>query len=275
MVEQSHLRPVEDGPDQSKRQPQRQRPGKSLPTDRLKFDLQVRILQTLGRLSGPGKRAVEADDLSRAIGGVATTTVGLSNGFFRDSGWIDRQGRGRYVATDALVEYSRRLAADPAQPQRAIERLRDPVRQSWYWQTLQPALAAGPVPLAEAIVMLAKEADAGMGHVPMLENVVEWLRWVGLVTVSDDQLRLAEATAEPAEAASRPEPAPDSPAATPAASEGKKPTTGQGGSLPGAVLAFSFDLQVTADDLSRLDPEQIRALFEAVGKVLAIKNARP
>jgi len=180
------------------RQPQRQRPGKSLPTDRLRFDLQVRILQTLGRLSGPGKRPVTADDLSRAIGGVSSTTVGLSNGFFRDSGWIDRQGRGHYAATDALVDYTRRLAADPTQPQRAVERLRDPVRQSWFWQVLQPALAAGSVPLNEAVVMLAREADAGMGHVPMLQNVVEWLRWVGLVVVSDDQINLADATAQPA-----------------------------------------------------------------------------
>jgi hypothetical protein len=274
-VEQSHLRPVQDPADQRERQPQRQRATKSLPTDRLKFDQQVRILQTLGRISGPGKRPVTAEELSRAVGDVANTTVGLSHGFFRDSGWIDRQARGRYVATDCLVEYGRRLAIDPTQPQRAIQALRDPVRQSWYWQVLQPNLAAGPVSIHEAIAMLAAEADAAMGHIPMLRNIVEWLRWVGLVTVSDDQLRLADATAEPAEATSAPEPASDSPAATPTASAGKKPTTGQGGSPPDAVLAFSFDLHVTADDLSRLDPEQIKALFEAVGKVLAIKNARP
>jgi len=274
MVEQSHLRPVEDAPDH-KRQPQRQRPGKSLPTDRMKFDLQVRILRTLGRLSGPGKRPVTADDLSRAIGGVANTTVGLSNGFFRDSGWIERQGRGRFAATDALLEYTRHLAADPTQPQRAVERLRDPVRQSWYWQTLQPALAAGSVPLNEAIVMLSQEADAGAGHIPMLQNVVEWLRWVGLVVVSDDQISLTDATVQPAELGNGSEPAHDSPATEPADPKSEKPTTSQGGPPPGTVLAFGFDLHLTADDLSRLEPDQIKALFEAVGTVMALRNPSP
>jgi hypothetical protein len=273
MVEQSHLRPVQDPADQRDRQPQRARAAKSLPTDRMKFGLQVKVLQTIGRLSGPGKRAVTAQDLSRAVEGVSEATIGLSHGFFLDSGWIERQGRGRYVATDCLIEYTRRLATAASEPGRAVAALRDPVRQSWYWQVLQPHLGAGPLPINEAIVMLMREADASDGHVNMLRNIVQWLTYVELVAlVGDGRIAIADGAAEPAHQ-DRPQ-AQGSPAPRATDPKGEKPTTSQGGAPPDVVLAFGFDLRLTADDLSRLDPEQIKALFDAVGAVLAIKNAR-
>lgn len=57
-----------------------------------------------------------------------------------------------------------------------------------------------------------------------------------------------------------------------AASEG---ATGNRGNAPQGpqVLAFTFDLSLTADDLGKMSADQIAALFEAVGKVLAIKAA--
>jgi len=55
-------------------------------------------------------------------------------------------------------------------------------------------------------------------------------------------------------------------------SDQPSPTSSQGGPPPGTVLAFGFDLHLTADDLSRLEPDQIKALFEAVGTVMAFRN---
>ena len=37
------------------------------------------------------------------------------------------------------------------------------------------------------------------------------------------------------------------------------------------VIGFSFEFSLTADDLAKLTPDQITALFEAVGKVMALK----
>src|SRR5258706_2865287 len=81
---------------QSERQQQRQRAALPLPTDRMKIELQIKVLQTQARLSGPGKRAVNAQDLSRAVGAVAPTTVILSHRFFRECGWVEQTGRGQY-----------------------------------------------------------------------------------------------------------------------------------------------------------------------------------
>jgi hypothetical protein len=38
------------------------------------------------------------------------------------------------------------------------------------------------------------------------------------------------------------------------------------------VVAFSFDVKVTTADLARLTPEQIKAFFEAVGAVMAVRQ---
>ncbi len=39
------------------------------------------------------------------------------------------------------------------------------------------------------------------------------------------------------------------------------------------ILGFSFDFTLTGDELAKLSPEQITALFKAVGDVMAIKAA--
>jgi hypothetical protein len=50
----------------------------------------------------------------------------------------------------------------------------------------------------------------------------------------------------------------------------EEPTARPGGNPPACVIAFNFGTQLTADDLARLSPEQIKALFEAVGTVMAL-----
>ena len=42
---------------------------------------------------------------------------------------------------------------------------------------------------------------------------------------------------------------------------------------PETILGFSFDFALTGDELAKLSPEQITALFTAVGEVLKIKAA--
>lgn len=38
-------------------------------------------------------------------------------------------------------------------------------------------------------------------------------------------------------------------------------------------MSFSFDFELTAEDLEDLSPEQIQAAFKAVGEVMAMKAA--
>ena len=94
-MDHPHLRPVEphgSGPDDNRqRWEPRKRPSKSIPTDRMRFEVQERVLQTLGRMSGHGKRPVNAHQLAEAMNrDVSHYTVGLSHNFFVDAGWVEK-----------------------------------------------------------------------------------------------------------------------------------------------------------------------------------------
>ena len=52
--------------------------------------------------------------------------------------------------------------------------------------------------------------------------------------------------------------------------EDRRSTSGRTGSSGDVVIAFSTDLRLTSEDLAALSPEQIRALFEAVGTVASL-----
>lgn len=270
----SHLHPVtsSDGSDTETAARQQPRPHASepLPTDRMKMDRQIAVLHAIGRLSGPRKSPVDADALSRAVTDIAPTTVILSNRFFEAAGWITVPTKGNYAATDALVEYTRRLSTGT--PEYAAEALRDPARQSWFWLVLEPHLADGQrLAVNDAEIQLMRAAVAGDGHLPNIRNLIAWLEYAGMVTVRDRGI--VAKNAEPAAFAS-PMLSPNGHRgpATPPPAEGGKDTLQGGGGPPATVVAFSFDVKVTADDLERLTADQIKALFEAVGTVMAIKQ---
>jgi hypothetical protein len=243
----------------------------------MKMDLQFRVLHALGRLSGAGKRPVNADDLSRAVGGIAPTTVILSNKFFADAGWIENQ-QGRYTATDALVEHTRRQAVDGAShpSTEAMEALRVSVRQSWFWEALHPYLANGKLPVTEAAIILMREAAASDSHMPMIMNLLSWLDLIGLITLGDNEISLRDGeAANPQNRAERTEPSmPSSDHGAPATNGtmSEKATTEPGRPAPPHVIAFNFGARLTAEDLAQLNPEQIKALFEAVGTVMALTS---
>lgn len=53
-----------------------------------------------------------------------------------------------------------------------------------------------------------------------------------------------------------------------------KPTAPERGASPATgpqVIGFEFSFSLTADDLAKLSPEQITALYKAVGELMAIK----
>ena len=188
------------------RRPARSRPVKPLPTDRMKFEVQVRILDTAAQM---GKRTMDAEILSNAINNdVSHYTVALSHAFFVDSGWLERVARGEWRASEALLSYSRESQFDR---QKALAFLRDAMKQGWVWQTIGDSLIENPLPQSSVLALLVHEAEASNSHQPQLQMVLEWLKFVGLVTISDGIVRVsgspAAATGVPTE--------PDTPASPP------------------------------------------------------------
>jgi hypothetical protein len=261
-----------------KRREARSRPAKPLPTDRMKIELQLRVLQTVGRL-GTDKKPISPDRLADALNKeVSPSTVALSHSFFTDCGWLARLGRGEYAAADPLIAYSRRLAAGSADT--ALPFLRQSAARGWFWPVIMPLVSHGPAKLAEVTVALMTAAEVGDAHRPQIKMLLDWLVLIGLVTVANDTVTLADADVPPTdvvEEEGEKNDTPGGPAGDPAGAQGR-------GALPGSttvkppqpaasppVLSFSFHLNLTAEDLAKLSGEQIEAIYAAVGKLYAIK----
>lgn len=272
-MQTDHLRPVPDegnagGPKAGKkRTPQRPRARNPLPTDRLKLGAQVEGLKAYAAASGYGKEAVGANEIAPYLG-VAPATAGLNNAFFADSGLLVRESKGLYKPTQATNEFARRYGFDA---KRAGRELAEPLRGTWYFQTVERRLSMGPVTTADVIDTLAQTAGATKDHQVQLMSMLSWLELAGLVRIESGEVSLVAngSTVEKSPAASS-----NGASGQPADPEGEGTTQEEHGPQdPPAetVLSFSFDFKLTKSDLEGLSPDQITALFEAVGKVVAIK----
>jgi hypothetical protein len=267
------------------------RPERSIPTDRMRFEKQLVTLQTYAQLSGRTKQPVSADYLGKAME-MSAATAGLCGGFFKDSGWVERVGRA-YAATDALLEYQRRINLDPDDTE-AVKHLADAARDSWYWQAVEPMLGVG-VRQNMVLVTLSQAANAH-DHKVQLLLLIEWMIWLGLVRKDGEtiyQVGSATATATAITAADSPDDAEvgevatvlattsdavetpvDSATATvtpSTASNAPAARAAEGASSaaldPGALVSFNFSVRITAEDAAKLSAENIASLLEVVEKL--------
>jgi hypothetical protein len=266
---------------------QKQRSDRSLPTDRLGFEKQVEALEAIAQLSGGAKKPVTAGDVSAAIGLAPTSgTGGLSNKFFRDSGWIVSAGRGNYAATDALMEYFRHVRIDPQDPA-ARRHLVEPTRASWYWQALEPVLSSGGGARKSIVLLALSKAAGATEHTTQLETIVSWLEWLSMVRRDGDLTYLVSPVGEQlAEDDNANEGAPDMEAATsidgdaapaaPAAAgdeipvappQAQAPATPEAGVDTSALISFNFSVRITAEDASKLSPEQLQSVLDFAEKL--------
>jgi hypothetical protein len=254
-------------PERPGRQPARLRPNKALPTDRAKFDTQTAALRAYVSASNRGEEAVGAPDIAAFLS-ITEATAALVNSFFVDAGFLVKEAKGRYKPVAEVNEYQRLWSLDP---DAARSHLAGPLKTSWYYVEARKALEAGQVAEDVVINVLARAAGVGGDRRPQLELIVDWLGHAGLIERDGGMVRLTDAEAPlvetPTEVDEGEGESPDTP------SEGT--TKDQGANAPTSpqVVGFDFRFSLTADDLSKLTPEQIAALFEAVGKVIAIKAA--
>jgi len=254
------------------------RPTKALPTDRMKLEVQKKALSVLATVSEYGKTAATASDMAPRLG-VAVTTAGLNNTFFKECGLVLQAGKGKFKSTEFANRFARKFSFD--QDAAGLE-LREPLSDTWFYTTVRQTIEAmGPTTKGRLIEVLAYEAGADSAHRVHLGFVVLWLQYAGLIESQDgDTFALtspstppvADATAGRTDSAEKH--ATDDPAPEPTP-EGA--TTDQGGARrdkePETVLGFGFDFSLSGAELAKLSPDQITALFTAVGEVLKIKGA--
>lgn len=280
---QDHLRPVPDGttgqpqaPAPEADKPRRTtipRTAKPLPTDRLKFDAQKRALKAIAISSDFGARAVGSREIAQALS-VVETTASLNNAFFVDSGLVVQEARGRYKPTAVANEFARKHSFNDAE---AGLLLAPTLAQTWYFRAVQRRLQISAASKAHIIEALALEAGATKERAPQLDSLLDWLNYAGLIEVSGGNVVVGETAPSPATTGAGggasgggggepPAPEDDPP--------GAGTTTRRGQERPqeeAPVIGLSFDFSLTASDLAQLTPDQIRAVFEAVGSVMAVK----
>lgn len=253
---------------------------KALPTDRLKLDVQKKALGAIAVLSDYGQRSVGAADLAPSLG-LSPATAGLNNSFFMESGLIVRESKGKYKPTEAVNEYARRYSFDSDRAGLCLTAL---LSQTWFFQCVRRHLAGiGPASRDKLIELLAYEAGATKEHAVQLGSLLGWLEYAGLIAYSGDDRVYTLARNAPKDPDEAPgaidgsevdgdgdtDPAPKS-TTTEKVAEGEKKDRVDA-VQPKPVLSFSFDFALTKDDLAALTPEQIEAVYKAVGGVMAIK----
>jgi hypothetical protein len=269
-----------DGPStQAASAPRRMRPKRPVPTDRMKVDTQKEALAAIGIASRGGEQAVTAADIAVRLN-IIEATARLNNVFFAEAGWIDRTGKGRYMPTDPVIKYAQQRGFNETA---AAALLAPAISRSWYFTEIEPELRLGrPVPADRLVAILAQSAGATSDYKTQLEMILTWLEYVGLIVVTEGQVQLGQRDLQDLQRehdVAGDEGAGGGGGAHPAGAEGEGTTTKDqkrvgGGRKEAPLLSLNFDLALTAADLKELDPEQIRAIFDAVGKIAAIKAGR-
>jgi hypothetical protein len=296
-MQDSHLRPVNDqAPTEQTdapapqptptgvppRKQTRPRAKRALPTDRMKLSVQKDALGAIAVASHYGEQAVGADAIARRIG-VADTTAGLNNAFFVECGLIVKEGKGRYKSTEAANDFARAYSFEK---DTAGAKLASALRQTWFFETVQQQIAGmGPTTVDTMIQILAGEAGASNDHRIQLQSTLSWLEYAGLIELTEDDKVVLSGASESDTADREDDPTDSSDKADEKLARDAKSVEKTDDSqsderqrrkepLADTVLGFSFDFALTKDDLAKLNPDQIQAVFEAVGKVMAIKATK-
>jgi hypothetical protein len=235
----------------------------------MKFDLQTKVARAYVTASRNGAEGVDAERLRTQIPDVSAGTLALNNNFFVEMGLLERVGKGTYRPTAPLTEFNRRFGwnKDDARAQ-----LRPVFETTWAYEAVERRLQLGPASIDEMVQTLGAEARADASYAPQLRTLLDWLEFSGAIKLDDEMVALAKGTPAPAvEQETKVEEKPPGGPVVEVPGKVQEPTKDQ--PQPPAIVSLSIDVALTADDLAKLTPEQIKSLFEGVGAVAAIKAA--
>ena len=268
--------PVEGTSERPRPARPRPRTARALPTDRLKFELQVRALRALALESQNGARAVGAPELANRIG-VADSTAPLNNAFFAEAGLAIKAGRGLFKPTQATLDFERDAGFEDIETA-ARKHLAGPLSRAWFFGEIKSQISMGDAAESRIMSVLTNAAGASSVHRVKLISLLDWLALAGLITREGGEIKLSAtgASATPQQHGQKQdgETPKTPPGETPPAPE--VPPAGEGTTKiqedrGPVVLEVKFSCSYTAKDLAELEPEHIKALYEAVGGVQAVQ----
>jgi len=124
------------------------KPKHHLPSDNLKVDGQLEVLRAYVAASDRGKKAVGYKEVAEFVD-CYDTVVSSYNKFFEESGLILRQGKGKYVPHENVVEYTDMVQYDD---EKALGYLRDILKDSWFGKVALKRLSVAESISEEALL---------------------------------------------------------------------------------------------------------------------------
>lgn len=169
----------------TERKPTRQRGPAArnpLPSERAKFEVQLKVLRAYSNASAGGTKAVNLERLA-SVSQLSSSTVSSCNPFFVASNFIVK-GDGGYSPTNGLLEYAKQV---PWDEEKAKGFLREMMKEAWYTKELNVVFGVNPEMSEDEIIKaLGSIVGARPDQRASLETLVKFILYAGLIEPSSD-----------------------------------------------------------------------------------------
>lgn len=150
---------------------------KAIPTDRVTFSRQLDILRAIALESGRDKKPVSNDAVAK-MANLHAGSISVCNPFFLDAGLLTRH-KMQNLPCDEVFAYADSYEWDK---EKATLKLAPIIRKAWFSEILIPKLIFRPLPVDEALGLLAEESGATKEHREQLATILEYMKVAGIIS---------------------------------------------------------------------------------------------
>lgn len=160
-------------------------PAEVLPTDRVSFENQLKLLQGYAAASNGGTRPVGNEEVAKLVDITASTTS-LANSFFTKLGFLQRSGR-EFIPAKEVLEYK---LAHQWNPETAAEKLLPIISRAWFAEAINAKLQMRPMSEGEVVSALAQRAGVTPAQKQQVLTLINYMVATGYVRREGDQIVL-------------------------------------------------------------------------------------
>lgn len=254
--------------------PQKPKPTRALPTDRIAFNKQLELLRAWGVAYEQRHGPVTLKEVADLIK-MHPSTVPLANPLFMENHLVAKAGQTGFIPSQDVRNYAQAYQWNPAT---AGTKLAPALSKSWFAQALMGTVnLQGSMPVDMAITELSIACGASPEYRARLDTLLDYMNTAGLIVREGNQIRRGTGAAA----------APEAPAAEPAAApseNGEGRPAAYGGAAPAPMVGttfgstqgtvrFNVSVAVDMEEFKGWQPDRITAFFGGIAAVLAAKAA--
>lgn len=246
----------------------RRKPIQPLPTDRIQFENQTKLIRAYAVAAGPEGRGVTNAVVARIVT-MHPDTVALSNAFFTGVGLIQRTDSG-FVPAPEVIAFNRAFEWNP---ETAGFKLAPVMERAWFGQCLIPRLrVAGTMDEREAIEALASASDTPPQQKKQLELILDYMATAGLIQREGGVLRIMRQGQQPVPVTESQEAPPTQPENRNAPTKGSPLAAALFPSSADGMVQFHISVRVSMAEFKDWQADRLSAFFSGIAKVLSARG---